>query len=115
MNPVVAVNSLFAGQNYPSYLQLPLANAMNNELAEGLKSSIRVYPNPSNGQVYLAGLPAGGWIRLFDLTGQEVYASELAGRPDQLGLDLSGLMTGIYLLQVEEDGALVFQQKLLLK
>ncbi|TXB62128.1 T9SS type A sorting domain-containing protein [Phaeodactylibacter luteus] len=62
-----------------------------------------VYPNPSTGQVYLqlpSPLLADEPLQLYDVLGQEVYQAVCPAGQAEIGLDLSGLPAGRYLLRV---------------
>jgi hypothetical protein len=65
------------------------------------KSSILVYPNPSQGTVYFSNLPANSSIRILDLTGRTVdtYSKVIDNK-----LDLN-LSSGVYFIQIENDKA----------
>ena len=72
-------------------------------------SSIDLYPNPGDGLFYLSltGSPALSMgIRLYDLTGREVFAKNFGfenGRLEQV-LDFGGLPSATYLLRIMSAG-----------
>ncbi|HAD98156.1 MAG TPA: hypothetical protein DCG19_12170 [Cryomorphaceae bacterium] len=82
------------------YKKDPLSET--SELKVTAPSNIEIYPNPSGGLVQLSGLVKGAEIQLIDLTGKEVL-NEKAGSEVHT-LDLSDLQSGIYLIQVYQDG-----------
>lgn len=64
--------------------------------------SVRVYPNPTSGMLTIEGLPEGGSVELYDATGRLVLTQSLGHAVTQ-SLDVSGLMSGIYLLRCITD------------
>ena len=62
----------------------------------------RMYPNPAHKMVYLEPLNSMGavHIRLIDLSGRTVYEQRLAQSDAQIPVDVSGLKSGMYVLQV---------------
>jgi hypothetical protein len=75
----------------------------------GALSSFKLYPNPGDGLIYLSltGSPAPSMdIRLFDLTGREVFAENFGfenGMLEQV-IDLRGLPSATYLLRMMSAG-----------
>ena len=73
-----------------------------------------VYPNPTNGQVFIqekfAGQLAQANIQVFDMSGRTVH--QQVGY--QNALDLQSVQQGIYLLRIETDSGL-FTQRLILQ
>ena len=69
-------------------------------------SFFQVYPNPSNGLVTISSTlsSAPGSVKVYDLTGQLILNTELKEKTNQI--DLSGYSNGIYLLELEQNGAL---------
>lgn len=65
--------------------------------------AINVYPNPGSGVFMLEGMaPGKALARVFDLNGRLVRNAEV----NNSRVDLSGLQSGCYLLQVETEGEL---------
>jgi uncharacterized repeat protein (TIGR01451 family) len=58
-----------------------------------------VYPNPSNGKYYVN---AKGNVRVFDVSGKEVYRTSSFNAPTEV--DLSALPSGIYTIQLTNKG-----------
>lgn len=74
-----------------------------NSVAEINELPVEVYPNPANMQVTISDIPAGARITLLDLTGktlQTTYAED-----KNTTLSTSHLPKGMYLIQVDADGA----------
>ena len=70
-------------------------------LVEVLESSLNVYPNPASGIMTIEGLPADAQadIILYDLRGVKMRFIKNVATP-KVSLDISGLPSGVYLLQV---------------
>jgi hypothetical protein len=67
---------------------------------------LNIYPNPSNGKYYVN---AKGNVRVFDVSGKEVYRTSSFNAPTEV--DLSALPSGIYTIQLTNKGG-VFTGKL---
>ncbi len=78
-----------------------------------MMTSVRVFPNPNHGQftveLELQGLVS---LQVFDARGRQVHNEvfQANGSKTQRTLDLSGLATGGYTVQVRNAGAVVTQQ-----
>lgn len=72
-------------------------NTMSNEGFE--TSEVKVYPNPSQGQLNFMNLPEQVEIRIFSLTGQELFHQKDFDEKT-LNLDLS---KGVYILKMNSD------------
>lgn len=59
-----------------------------------------VYPNPSNGKYYIN---AKGNVRVFDVSGKEVYRTSSFNAPTEV--DLSALSSGVYTIQLTNNGS----------
>lgn len=76
-------------------------------------SNLHAFPNPSNGSFVLEHTLSGKVeLRVFDLTGRQVYAALLQASNDRAraALDLVALNTGTYLLQVWSNGEVLSQR-----
>lgn len=78
-------------------------------MADGLKGQWRVFPNPGSGKLTLEvdALAAGAAnVRVYDLAGRQVHGQVLNGTGGyfRTQLNLSGLPSGIYSLELEQDG-----------
>lgn len=69
-----------------------------------LSTSLRLYPNPSHGRLFLktSGIAGRVLIHVFDANGQIVYTTSLealrSGMPREIGL--SGLPSGLYFIRI---------------
>lgn len=72
---------------------------------ELLASELAVFPNPAIDNVVIRSEREMGHLRLVTISGQIVHSSTVAS--SVYTLDVSGLKTGIYILQIEYDGLLV--------
>ena len=71
----------------------------------GTQASMVVYPNPTSGRVTVeveAGHEIGNEVDVYDLLGQKVYATTQTAV--QTGLDMSGLIDGIYIVSLKGSG-----------
>jgi PKD repeat protein len=89
---------------------------MNEHLANDL---IRIYPNPSEGLIFLERLSAQeseGWTySILDISGRKQSAGDLHFKADQSKMELNlELKSGIYLLEALSPEGLSFRQKLLI-
>jgi len=75
----------------------------NNEI-EGLE----VYPNPTNGMVYLNAQENILHISITDMTGKEVMSVDNSGLQAQI--NISGLATGHYIMKITTDKTVATQQ-----
>ena len=73
-----------------------------------------MYPNPSEGMLYIKSGMAGSslHLRIANGLGQIVYAARL---PRTGQIDLSGYPRGLYCVQVVYDGVVLRREKLLLR
>ena len=69
-------------------------------ISENNTAEVKVYPNPSNGTVYVDGCSEDTKITLYDATGRQVQKEVrmLEGK-----YELSGLETGVYLLKISQN------------
>lgn len=69
--------------------------------------SIIVYPNPAGNTIHIAHpFLAGDKIKILNALGSEVYATT-CNLSEGLDLDLTGLNTGVYILQIQSNGGLI--------
>ncbi len=68
-------------------------------LGQGLISSLKLYPNPSSGQVTVSGLPAMTAVLISNALGQTLMTATMPANSTDLSLDLSRLPNGVYLVQ----------------
>jgi len=71
--------------------------------------SISVFPNPASGVFTVSGA-AMTEVKVFDVTGNKVIAEDAAGT-DEYTVDLSGMRSGVYFLQVTTETG-VYSQKI---
>jgi len=72
-----------------------------NSISKPSYNAIKIYPNPASSSVILDGLNiSDSEAQIFDLMGKQVYAPLIEAHR----LDVSGLATGIYMVEVLTDG-----------
>ena len=59
--------------------------------------ALSVHPNPTSGALTLSGLTQGDWVSVLNPLGREVHGAQV--NQAQTVLNLSGLPSGLYLLQ----------------
>ena len=68
------------------------------------QNDFSIYPNPATAEfVTIGNLPGGSSITVLDLTGKTVYRS--ATNNKQVTVPVSDLVNGVYLIQVNHNGA----------
>lgn len=74
-----------------------------NTPAPAAPLGLQIGPNPVHEGLYLRfdRLPKGGYARLIDLSGKEIYAEEIAAGNQELRVDLANVPAGMYLLRLE--------------
>lgn len=92
------------------------AEIAERELQEMLKKErtpeIQLHPNPTSSTVVVSGLDENSNIlHIYDLKGMKVYSQDVRSL-QSTSLDVSGLMSGIYLIVVERENGLVSQKRL---
>jgi len=66
------------------------------------KFDFTIYPNPSQGRIYIHSENNLGKIEILDITGKIIYQTQ--SDKHQINIDLSGLHRGIYLLKINQTG-----------
>lgn len=78
-----------------------------------LSNEISLFPNPTHQFIYLKGLKAGQVVKVLDILGKELLSEEITQVENRM--DVSRLKGGMYFVIVLEEGAQVFQTKMLKK
>ncbi|WP_118974549.1 T9SS type A sorting domain-containing protein [Taibaiella koreensis] len=78
-----------------------------------LVDGISVYPNPSNGIIYIKGLSDKGKALVYNAVGQKVLERTLENSME--GMNISSLANGIYQLQITNSDKVIFTTKLIKK
>jgi hypothetical protein len=102
--------------NYSNIIQI---TTNPNGIEDELNAQISVYPNPSNGTVFINFLDnsiiKSSHIQLFDLSGKEISIQKNEGGRDYIKLNLSNLNNGIYLLKVNSSKGSIYKRFVLSK
>lgn len=64
--------------------------------------NLRIFPNPGNGSIQIAGAPIGAFLEIRDLYGQIIFTTS-AEEPELL-LDISAYRSGMYQIRLTYDG-----------
>jgi hypothetical protein len=81
-------------------------------IEENVLSDWQIFPNPSQGTVYIVGLPAHASIKIYDGLGRMVYS--LNQTEEMQTIDLSSFKSGLYYMQPEIDGKISTMKKVVL-
>ncbi len=114
VNPLIAMNTLYFGQIYPSSIILPIADegVANKEIF--LNHRIKLYPLPAKEFVFLENLPAWQTMRLFDLQGKQLWSDKRGGQ-DTYTLNVGHLKAGIYFLEINAIDGKVYSAKVIIE
>jgi len=77
------------------------------EQVASLKSGINVYPNPASGKVNIRWKkPVSGEVKvsISDLAGRKVFEKVYSSVSGETSINVSGIATGVYFLQVNHEG-----------
>ena len=85
-------------------------NKLSTSISEQAFSSIKVYPNPSNGffELEVSNRNQAGMFNISDVSGKIVYSSEIIS--DKTAIDLSKIAKGVYFINVTFDNQTVNQK-----
>jgi len=80
------------------------------------KLQLNVYPNPSNGKLYLSGSKTVNTyqVKVYDLVGKCVFIEDLFQVGNTAAIDVSQLNTGIYFLSVSSESG-IFTEKIVIQ
>lgn len=92
-----AVNSLLNGDICTS----KKVDCTTSLMEESILKNVTIGPNPTNGPVYIKGLPNGSKYKLTDLSGRSVLAWTYVNSGESLFLDMESLSGATYLFTVE--------------
>ena len=73
---------------------------------------INIFPNPNNGRFTLQTMFTSGSLRIININGQEVYSTEFSSSLNTI--DISDFASGIYLIKIENEGA-VYYEKIIIR
>jgi hypothetical protein len=91
-----------------------------NDTDEASTSYLTVYPNPAGEKVnfHFAGKFSGeneNVLKIYDLTGREIYHEELIHGQENLEIDISSWMPGIYFYCDVRSGLVIGSGKLIIR
>ena len=73
-------------------------------IKEADKVHMKIYPNPTNGELNITG-GYGKTVKVFNAIGQLMFSQQL--NSDQELLDLSFIKSGIYMVQLTDNGKII--------
>ena len=71
---------------------------------ESIEKELLLFPNPTDGKIFLTNLPAGNdslLIELFNLDGKNIFSKKYRIDNNELVIDLDDLVSGTYLLNLK--------------
>ncbi len=87
----------FIADNGDIYVRVPARPSILKSKVKG--ESVIVYPNPSNGLIYLGTIERGWPVRIYNQSGKLVYSSERVAD----FIDCRGLPNGLYILKTGQE------------
>lgn len=111
---VVGKTEYYGQQNESDVVTLKYAST--NSIGEDLTvNDMHVYPNPSDGRIYISGIRDFDKIEVFNLFGESLFIENIMmTNSDAIKVDLSHLVNGIYFLRMT-DGSEQFVTKIIVK
>jgi hypothetical protein len=83
------------------------------------ENQLSVYPNPASGEVFLKlnnRLPGeSGMVKVFDVQGKIVVEKTISVRENELQIDVSGWIPGIYFVNVHSAGTIISSGKFVVR
>ncbi len=106
---LIATNTIYYNQQYPSYLLLPAVYSTSVEEVQN-DNILVVFPNPASNELNL-NLPYNDqWkLHIIDLTGKTVSKTKMYGK--QLHIDIETLPAGSYILEAENKSGEILRSK----
>ena len=83
-------------------LTVPEDGLIIDGINKATSATFDMYPNPTSDCLNIRGLDAQSTIRIFNVTGQQLYVG--LAENETTSIDLSSFAKGLYLLQVESNG-----------
>jgi hypothetical protein len=83
---------------------------LNLQVNENEVSNFSIYPNPAKNQVSIDNVELGSTITIFDVSGKIVYSA--VANTSATEINVSAFVSGMYFVQVQQNGVLIGTQKL---
>lgn len=109
-NPFIDYPSLanyIFGANYGQ----PWSAILSNSNAQVIKTNVVVYPNPAKDTLHVEGIMPEATVQLFSVFGVKMV--DIIAAADNAVLDVSSLMSGIYILKVQQQSG-NFEKKIII-
>ncbi len=81
------------------------------EIPETLNNTLTIYPNPTNGILYIKGSQITSEIFIYDILGKLMYSNRFFKNDDLFKIDISKFDKGIYIVKIHE-GNLIYENKI---
>ena len=88
-------------------VQVKLSDLQPGAVGELDKASVRIFPNPTNGMIYLRGVEDSS-VKVYNLLGQVVVEKELASNEESI--DLSSFHKGTYVVKIVKGNSFVIKK-----
>jgi hypothetical protein len=111
--PVMQFNSNPDGTEYSMVNYVYYAGVGSEELIAPQEISFRVYPNPAQDVIHfwVQDLDAEAEVSIFNLQGQQLYAIPIGSNQQQLDIDVSAYVPGIYQMVLKTNAGQVSARK----
>jgi hypothetical protein len=96
------------GEDLASHITYSVNFSIATGVSDNFENSVKVYPNPTTGKIYLAGIDAEN-VRVYSLTGSLVYENNTVTNDV---IDLSDLENGIYFISIKDENNQVVTKKI---
>lgn len=112
VNPLIATNQIWFGQDYPSRIVVPTSNqATSSQKIESSELRMRIYPNPVSDWIQISNPSQLYETTIYDLQGRRRKILELSSSRKIL---LSGFENGLYILVGKDKNGRIYREKFVL-
>jgi hypothetical protein len=101
------VANVFSGNNCQNTSE-PFPYFITGLAKQNVIESITVYPNPANNILFVNGLKGMAVLRITDLLGKQLFIKET--NIDNIQLDVSALLPGMYLVQIQTEAGFAVEK-----
>jgi PKD repeat protein len=108
-------SSNISGSSNTSVQTFTVSNCVSLSEINNLKATISIYPNPSNGQLYIDNLENNS-VLIYNVIGQKINASIKYLNENTSEIIFDGISHGIYMVQIfDEQGSLIQTSKVVIR
>jgi hypothetical protein len=84
-----------------------------NTVENDIKNSITFYPNPAKDHINFKNLPTESVVYITDMSGRKLFSQQYSEK--NITINISQLINGVYIIQVENKGKTILSEKLIVK